>query len=92
MKSASAKPGAAADWRLFWRLLFLFQEIVRRDAGLLEDGPQGAFRHIAGMIGNRGVPVGLLVVPDLMTADGLAIKGKAECFEPLGYLPVTEPG
>ena len=52
----------------------LLQERLWLDTGLLEDGAQCAFGHIAGMIGNGGVAVGRGVVPDLVAAGGLAMK------------------
>lgn len=43
------------------------------DAGLLDDGAQRAFRHIARMIGNRGIALSPGVEPYLMGAGGLTI-------------------
>ncbi len=60
-----------------FHILFLFQEVVRRYASLFENGPEGAFRYVAGVIGNGGIFVGLSIVPNLMTAGGLAVKDKA---------------
>jgi hypothetical protein len=56
--------------------LFFLQEIVRRDTGLFEDGQESAFRHVSGMIGDCGVSVGLLVVPDFMTPAAWRSKAK----------------
>jgi len=58
-------------------ILLLFQKVVRRDTGLFENGPKRAFRHVAGMVGYRGVSVGLLIVPDFMTT-GAAWRSKAK--------------
>lgn len=44
----------------------LLQKLIGLDARLLEDGAQRAFRHIAGMVRDRGVAVGRRVVPDLV--------------------------
>lgn len=53
---------------------FPAQEFLGRDAGLLEDRPQGTLRHVAGVIGNRGVAVGRRVEPDFMRAARLAVE------------------
>lgn len=90
MQSSPAQQGATADWRLY--SLFILQEVVRRDACLLENGSERTFRYIAGMIGYRGVSVGLLIVPDFMTTGGLTVKGETKCLEPLGYFSITESG
>lgn len=103
MKNSPAQSGAVAYWHfsyfscflsLFNRrsesALFFAQKIIRRNASLLEDRPQGALRHIAGMIGNGGVSISLRVVPDFVTACGLAVEGKAKCFKTSGYIPVTK--
>jgi hypothetical protein len=90
MKSSPAQPGATVDWRL--SSLFLLQKVVRRDTGLFENGPERAFGHVAGMIGYRGVSVGLLIVPDFMTTGGLAVKGETKYLGPLGYFSITESG
>ena len=37
--------------------LFFVQELIRRNAGLLEDRTKGALRHIAGMVGDGGISV-----------------------------------
>jgi hypothetical protein len=73
-------------------LSFLIQEIVWRDSGLFKDRPESAFRHIAGMVGDGGISISLVVVPDFMAASGLTVKGKAECLKTPGYFPVPETG
>jgi hypothetical protein len=62
----------------FLRGLFLLQELIGRNASLFENGSECPFGHIAGMIGNGGVPVAVFVIPDLMTSSGLPIKGEAK--------------
>ncbi len=42
------------------------EEVIDGNAGLIDDGTQGAFRHVAGMVRNGGVAAGLGVEPDLM--------------------------
>lgn len=64
----------------FWYKSLLLQEHLRLDAGLLEDGAQGALGHVAGMIGDGGVAAGTRVVPDLMAAGGLAVELQAQRF------------
>jgi hypothetical protein len=71
-------------------ILLLLQKVVRRDAGLFENGPKSAFRHVAGVVGYRGVSVGLLIVPDFMTTGGLTVKSETKRFESFGYFPITE--
>ena len=56
----------------------LLQEALLVDACLFEDGAQGAFWHIAGMIGNGGVAVRCRVVPNLMATCCLAVKLQAQ--------------
>ena len=75
-----------------YHILFLLQEVVGRDTCLFENGPKRSFRHVTGMIGYSGVSVGLLIVPDLMTAGGLAVKGETKRLEPLGYFSIPESG
>ena len=52
----------------------LLQEHFRLDTGLLEDGAQGALRHVAGVVRDGGVAVGGRVMPDLVDSGGLAMK------------------
>lgn len=66
------------------------QEGFRLDVGLLEDGAQRAFRHIAGMIGDGGVTVGLRIEPNLMGARRLTVELEAELTQALDDLPVLE--
>lgn len=44
------------------------------------------------MVGDGGVPIGLLIVPDLMASGRLAVKYKAERFETFGDLPIVKTG
>ena len=62
------------------RRLLLLQEHLRLDAGLLEDGAEGALGHVAGMVGDGGVAAGTRVVPDLMAAGGLAMELQARAL------------
>jgi hypothetical protein len=62
---------------------------VRIDLLLLENGPQRSFRHVAGMIWNRCVPVRRGAVPDFMTARGLAVKLKSGRLQPSRDFAVT---
>jgi len=70
----------------------LFQEIVRQDTRLFQNCPESALRHLSGMIWNGSIKAGLFIIPDLMTAHGLTIKGKTELFQPFDDLPVAETG
>ena len=71
-------------------LSLLLQKYFRVGIGLLEDGSQSAFRHVAGVVGNGGVPVGCRVEPDFVAACGLAVKFEAELFLTLDDLPIAE--
>ena len=70
----------------------LLQEHFRLDAGLLEDGAQRAFGHVAGMVGDGGVAVGRRVVPDLVAAGGLAMKLHPERLQSPGDVAVAKAG
>ena len=60
----------------------LAQELLWGNAGLLQDRAKGAFRHIAGMIGDGCVFKRGRVSPDFMRASTLPVKLKAEQFKP----------
>jgi len=68
------------------------EEYFRIDACLLQDGSEGSFRHIAGMVRNSGVLVPAWMEPDLMTSCGMAVEHKTAGLEPSDYLSVAEPG
>ena len=68
----------------------LLQERVRLDAGLLEDGAQRAFGHVAGMVGNGGVAVRGRVLPDLMAAGSLAMELEPEGLQSPGNVAVAK--
>ena len=70
----------------------LLQEHFRLNAGLLEDGAQRAFGHIAGMVGDGGVAISCRVVPDLMAAGGLAMKLHPERLQSPGDVAVAKAG
>lgn len=63
-----------------WRRGSLFQENLGLDAGLLEDSPQRAFRHVSRMIGDGGVALRGRVVPDLMASRRLSVEFQAQGF------------
>jgi len=58
------------------------------DAGLPQNGPQRFFRHVAGMIGDGSIAVGLFIVPDLVASGRLAIKHKTKHLEALNDLVI----
>lgn len=66
------------------------QEVVGGDSGLIEDGAEGAFGEVAGVIGDCRLAVGLGVEPDLVATGSLAIKAEPEEFEAACDFPVTE--
>jgi len=51
---------------------------------------QRSFGQIAGVVGNGGIAAGGGVVPDLMTAGGLAVEFEAEFLQLLDDLPVLK--
>jgi hypothetical protein len=57
---------------------------------LIEDGAEGAFGEVAGVIGNRCVAVGLRVGPDFVAAGSLAIKAETEELETARDFAITE--
>jgi len=57
--SPRSRPGPAPGF-----VLLASEEIFDADVGLLEDGAQGAFGHVAGMVGDGGVAVAGGVEPD----------------------------
>lgn len=68
--------------------LFDFQKIIRLDVGLFQNGTQGAFRHVAGMIGNGGVALCGWIEPDFMTARCLTVELETQLFEPFDNVAV----
>jgi len=66
------------------------QEVVGGDAGLIEDGAEGAFGEVAGVIGDRRVAVGLRVEPDFVAPGSLTIKAETEEFETACNFAITE--
>ena len=73
-----------------WSLLL--QEHVRLDAGLLEDGAEGPFGHVAGVVRDGGVAVGGRVVPDLMAAGGLTMKLHPKRLQSPGDIAIAKTG
>lgn len=61
----------------------LLQERFDLDAGLLEDGAEGAFGHVAGMVRDGGVAIAFGVEPDFVRAGGLAVKLQTQFFSRL---------
>jgi len=59
-------------------------------AGLLEDGAQGAFGHVAGVVRDGGEPVRRGVMPDLVTAGGLAMEHEPERLQSPGDVAVPK--
>ncbi len=59
------------------------QKIFQFDTCLFQNSSQCSLRHVAGVIGDGGIAVGLLIVPDLMASARLAVKHEAECFKAL---------
>ena len=60
------------------------------DAGLFDDGAQRAFRHIARMIGKRGIALSPGVESYLMGAGGLTIKLEPQLFQTLDNLTILK--
>lgn len=72
------------------RASLLLQESLGVDAGLLEDGAQGALGHVAGVIGDGGVPVECRIEPDLVRTCGLAVELQAELLQPGDDVPIAK--
>ena len=68
----------------------LLQKRFGFDAGLLEDGAQRALWHVAGVVGEGGVPVQRGVEPDFMRACGLAMELQAQLLQPLDNVSIAE--
>lgn len=64
------------DARRVPMLLILPQKLLHLDPRLLQKGPERTFRHISGVIGNRGIAVGRSVVPNFVRTGGLSVKLK----------------
>ena len=62
------------------------------DSRLFQNGTEGAFGHVAGMIGNGRVSMRGRVEPNLVTAGSLTVELKSEGFEPLDDVPVSKAG
>jgi len=56
------------------------QKRVWTNASLFEDGTQCTFGHVARVVGNGRVAVGLAVKPDFVRASGLAVKLEPQPF------------
>lgn len=69
----------------------LLCEGFRIDIGLFEYRPQRAFRHVAGVIWNRGESPRGWVAPNFMRTGGLAMELKPETLETPNDLPVAKP-
>ena len=52
------------------------RKFLRGNPGLFQDGSQSSLRKGSGMMGDGGVSIAAGVIPDFMTAGGLAIKSK----------------
>jgi hypothetical protein len=59
------------------------QESFLLNAGLFENRAQGAFRHVARVVGNGGETLGCRIVPNLVAASGLAVELKPNYFSRL---------
>ena len=68
----------------------LLQKRFGSDAGLLEDGAQRALWHVAGVVGEGGVPVQRGVEPDFMRTCGLAMELQAQLLQPLDNVSIAE--
>jgi hypothetical protein len=65
-------------------------ELIRINTGLLQNRPQGPFRHISGMVWDRRIAIGLRAEPDLVAPGRLAIKLKSEYLESTHDFTITE--
>lgn len=68
------------------------EELGWCDSRLFQNGTEGTFGHVAGMIGNGRVPMRGRVEPNFVTAGSLMVELKSEGFEPLDDVPVPKSG
>ena len=68
------------------------EELGWCDSRLFQNGTEGAFGHVAGMIGNGRVAMRGRLEPNLVTACSLTVELKSEGFEPLDDVPVFITG
>ncbi len=66
-----------------------FQEFIGLYLRLLENCPQRALRHIAGVIGYCGVTPAGGIKPDFVAARCMAAKFKPEQSQPANNFPIT---
>ena len=59
---------------------------------LLENRAQGALGHVAGVIRNSALSVGLKIEPNLVTSRGLPVEREAESLQFSCNVSVTETG
>lgn len=58
----------------------------------MEDGAEGAFWEVAGVVGDGGIAVGAGAVPDFMAAGGVAIEREAEGAKAADNFAILETG
>lgn len=68
------------------------RELVGVDACLPEEGAQGAFGHVARVVGDGGVAIVGGVEPDLVRTGSLTIEGEAQRPQALHDVAIAEPG
>jgi hypothetical protein len=66
------------------------QEVIRGDAGLLQNRPECSFGHVAWVVGHRCVSIRSGVEPDLMASSGLTIEFESERLQLPSDLAVSE--
>lgn len=89
-ESGQLLKGAVDRGPLCLRGSLLLQERLGLDTGLLEDGAQCSFGHIAGVVWNRRVAIHCRVEPDFVTARGLPVKLQPQFLQALDDLAVAE--
>ena len=72
--------------------LFLRQKLLRINLGLLQNRPQRAFRHVAGVIRDSCVTASLRVMPDFVAARRLSAENEAEPLQFPDDLPIAVAG
>lgn len=72
--------------------LFYRQKRFGRNPRLFENGAEGSFWHVSGMVWDCSVLICFFIIPDFMTSSGMAVEAESQHFESFDYFPIAEPG
>lgn len=82
--------GTHPIWNIPGAVISFFQKRFRFDSGLFQYRAKRAFRHVARVIGYRGVTPARPVKPDLVAPSGLAVELEAQLLQSSHDVPVAE--